>query len=802
LSILPSELLSSIDVTKSLRADMDADALGGTVNLHILAAPSERKIIGVLEGEYADLTNDFANYKVVGGFSDRFFNDKIGVNAKLSLEQKQMPSQQFSGGYSGPAWNFTTNSDGEIIDSTLFVRTQKTSLIDKQQTRKRTNASLILDYKKDWWKVKLLNVYSQKDDFIVTRNNTYVFNPGGNPSNFTLDLNETDWKTGILMHNLMNEFQFGNSKIDLVLATTYAKQTQEDQSFPFVEINNYNLDQNSLIYRQPTSIIDEVGGPGGLNIDDTFLRQLAIGNRELIDRNYDLRLDYEYSFRWKDVISGKFKVGGKYHELVRTSNGTQQSSNIECGGGVARQQSVISKFPWIQTDVGAQRGINAANFIDENYNPGPFLNDRFDLGWTADADLLTDIQEGYYTGQVGDPNYFLNGVASFVRDYAANEKLTAGFMMTELNIGKKLMLMPGIRYEKNQTEYAAFQIKTNSGQTGIEPNPEEVTINRENAFWFPSLNLKYALTDAVTIQGASYKSASRPSFRQISPLVIYPTSGNFIQSNNPYLTPAIAWNFDLGASFNTNKSGLITVYAFYKEINDLIFVLNGYQPNKKGSIVGAPADLDDRILGGEYYDEFFLNNNGRTNLPFNNPEKAYVKGLEISWQTNFWYLPGLLKGLVFDVNYTILNTQTKYPFFQSVQTGVDSSGFIPIPIFSQQYNTRKGQMEDQPTSILNVILGWDYKGFSSRISYRFQSQTVEGLDSRYSLFDRFYDSFSLLDLTLKQKITKNISAYVNFKNINRQIDDYFFDEQQENPALPTNSQSYGMRIQFGGRMNF
>jgi hypothetical protein len=43
---------------------------------------------------------------------------------------------------------------------------------------------------------------------------------------------------------------------------------------------------------------------------------------------------------------------------------------------------------------------------------------------------------------------------------------------------------------------------------------------------------------------------------------------------------------------------------------------------------------------------------------------------------------------------------------------------------------------------------------------------------------------------------------VNFKNINRQIDDYFFDEQQENPALPTNSQSYGMRIQFGGRMNF
>ena len=51
-----------------------------------------------------------------------------------------------------------------------------------------------------------------------------------------------------------------------------------------------------------------------------------------------------------------------------------------------------------------------------------------------------------------------------------------------------------------------------------------------------------------------------------------------------------------------DKVGLFTVYGFYKEISDLIFVMNGYKPSKKGLIVGGPDDLNDRILGAEYYD--------------------------------------------------------------------------------------------------------------------------------------------------------------------------------------------------------
>jgi len=106
-------------------------------------------------------------------------------------------------------------------------------------------------------------------------------------------------------------------------------------------------------------------------------------------------------------------------------------------------------------------------------------------------------------------------------------------------------------------------------------------------------------------------------------------------------------------------------------------------------------------------------------------------------------------------------------------------------------------MVDQPRSILNLILGWDYKGFSSRVSYRYQDRTLQSLDSRLSVFDRYYDSFSLIDISLKQKLNEHLSLYANMTNVGNHIDDYLIGAHAGNPALPTNSESYGFRSQFG-----
>jgi TonB-dependent receptor len=803
LSLVQSELLSGIEVTKSLTPDMDADALGGTVNLRLLEAPSERKTSFAAEGGYADISQDFANYKFFGSYSDRIFDKKFGVSLKAVHEQKQMPSHRFNAGYSSPEWKFITDPDDPtlIIDSSLIIRTGDVSLIERQQTRRRTNGSLILDYRNNWWELKFFNLLSIQNDDVVSRDNHYNF--AGNGNNFDLTVRDEDWKTMTRTHTLQNTFQFGRSKIDLNLSTTSARTNLDAQYFNFVEWNWHHINQNSLIYAQPSTVLDRVGGPDSLNIGDTYLKLFNIGDQTLTDENYAVKLDYElpFTFGW---LSGKLQLGGKYYWLTRISDGTSWHIGLSSSGSPGIQKAFQEIFPYYPDKTMRPFGISASNFRDVNYHHGEFLNGRYKLGWSANIDTLTHLQdlfcEKYGPGKVSN-RYFRSGIPSYQKDYQATEVLTAGYIMTELNIGKRLMLLPGIRYERMETVYQAWHVRTNSSATGIQPNPDSVVTRRENMLWFPSMNLKFKATDFISIQGAIYKSTTRPSFRQVSPFVVYILLTKNIESNNPYLNPAKAWNFDLGFSIMKPKVGLFTVYGFYKKIDDLVFVMNGYRPAKKGIIIGGPEGLDARILGDEYYNPLFLDESSKTNLPVNSPEKATVMGLELSWQTNFWYLPGALKGLVLDINYTILDTRTKYPYFKAVSAGYDTSGFISVPIYDQYYRTRPGPMEDQPASILNVILGWDFKGFSSRISYRYQSKNVESLDAKYSVFDSYYDTFTLIDLMLKQQITKNFSIYANLTNIGNHVDDYYFGEQGEGkPALPTSSQYYGFRAQVGIKM--
>ncbi len=812
LGMVQSEVLSGVEVSKSLRPDMDADALGGTVNLRLQDAPMERKINLSAEGGYAHLGNQFGNYKFTGGYSDRFFDKKLGASLMISTEQKQMPTNRVSSVYTSAYQEILRDEDTEIgYDTILLNRTQDITLIDEKMTRHRTNGSLILDYHNDWWTVKFFNLLSIKNDDVLTRSNRLTFTTQAMASKYDQTVTEAFWKTMTRTHSLQNTFRFGASKVDVDLSLTYSNVDMDNQFFPFVEDTRLTMNQDSLRYRNPKDAFESVGGFGNLSIPSSYLRQLNLSSQNLKDNGYDARLDYELAFNLGNTINGKLKVGGKYHELTRTSDGTASYYDLEWGGSVARRQKFQDIFPWVNTDLGVQRGINAANFVDEDYDPGEFINGRYELGWGADIDQLTNIQDTVLA-EAGD-SYYTRGVEDYQRDYEANEKMMAGYTMVELNIGSKLMILPGVRYEQEETEYSTYHIKQASNVVGIQPNPKQVTTNRKNQHWFPSVNIKYKATDFLSIQGAAYKSTSRPSFRQISPLVIYAETGSTITSNNPWLEPSTAWNYDLGVSVMNKKVGLFTVYGFYKDISDLIFVMRGYKPNKKGSIIGGPDDLDERILGAEYYDPLYLKADGITDLPMNDPENAQVYGLELSWQTNFWFMPGALKGLVLDVNYTIMHTEARYPLFNQVQTGV-STGFPPLPIYEPKYDTRMGPMEDQPASILNVILGWDYKGFSSRISYRYQAKTVEGLDARYSTFDSYYDTFSLWDLMLNQKITKNLSCYANLTNIGNHVDEYYFGAQpfdhvlppnstlnlirsQLGNALPTSSQFYGFRVQVG-----
>ena len=493
---------------------------------------------------------------------------------------------------------------------------------------------------------------------------------------------------------------------------------------------------------------------------------------------------------------------------MRKSN-TQARRNGYFGGiGIGKANDVYDKyFPEFlrPQDLGFAQGegIAGKNFEDPNYTSDDFMNGRYDLAWSPDLDYCKFVNDSLYRSQGDRLDEYdpIQGVPSYANDFENTEKLYAGYIMAEINIGKKIMLLPGVRYENEQTVYSSFYAREDPfAPSGLMSGyPIAVKANRNNTNWFPSINIKYDVNDWMDVRGAYYKSASRPDYNLLSPSMVANNNLSILSSYNPYLIPAIAHNYDLGVSFFTNKIGLFTANVFYKEISDLLYRLPRYKPEYFNDLEGAPESLITSLeKPRELYDPALFKTAGteNNNMPINNPNKSYYYGFEVSWQTNFWYLPGALKGIVLDLNYSMIWSKTKLPYID-FKTVTDSSGPFPKPKTIPFYATRESRMLDQPASMFNARIGWDYKGFSSRLSFRYQGATITSVDPLRSLLDEVTGNQFLMDLSLKQKIVKGLSVSLDISNLTKFVDDRFVYAQDY--IMPRAGEYYGSTIQLGLR---
>ncbi len=78
MDLIPADMISTIEVNKTLTSDMDADAIGGSVNLVTRATPNGQRISGTLAGGYSPI-RDQGNYTAGFVYGDRFLDNKLGV---------------------------------------------------------------------------------------------------------------------------------------------------------------------------------------------------------------------------------------------------------------------------------------------------------------------------------------------------------------------------------------------------------------------------------------------------------------------------------------------------------------------------------------------------------------------------------------------------------------------------------------------------------------------------------------------------------------------------------------------------
>ena len=404
--------------------------------------------------------------------------------------------------------------------------------------------------------------------------------------------------------------------------------------------------------------------------------------------------------------------------------------------------------------------MSNVNFLDNTYEPGNFLNNKYQylsVDRILDQKLLANLYDDFLKD-------FYHPIASGAKDdYNTEESVLSYYLMSEINFGKYVTLIPGVRYEKTDIEYRAYIADeiTADERTEIEVDFRDTTATNSYQHFLPQIHLKIKPTDWFDIRLAYTNTLSRPDYGQLAPKRLINMTSRTISMGNTQLKPASSRNYDIILTFYKQKYGLLTLGAFYKDID-------GFLWTRKAMVVEGTATDPDVLKLPQGTLGFDIT------YPLNSPNNSSIKGFEIDIQSNMDFLP--VKGFVFNMNFTLMNSQTKYSETLKVRALNPDYGKVPgAPriIFTNQDTAYVDRLLKQPGYLANVGIGYDNKkiGLSVRLSFSYQDDILTREQRRTDGADRSVTkAFERWDFQLNQRITKRLTFNANVANIFNQPD--------------------------------
>ena len=761
ISMISPYSLEGIEVMKAATADQDADYIGGSVNFKIRTAAPGFKYDLLVQDTYNHLRNSYDNYMFVGSISNRFFQNKLGVFLQGNIERKDRGSNQMGASY------YMLTHDVNRINP---IRLENLYLTNTFRDRRRYGGTLTIDYIIPQGKIYLKNFVSSG------RTGVRDYYEGFDVLNRGHYYSTTAQKKNLLiMSNVLSyEQRFAGFMVNAKLAHSFSRnETPEDISFGFAE---------------PSPAL-----PGGLtscpadsipyyafdNVDKAYWDGVGDNWSLTKERQVVAKADLEMNLSLGKQINGKLKVGGKYRFIDRSYDFEATGGTMALNSGKVVKNAVLKAFPWMQetTPLNSPR-LPYSLFIDKNFSHGTFLKGKYKLGPVADVDLMRQVikvMRGVKTPAID--TYSKLKMSSVTNDYYGNEYLTAGYIMANLNITRKVKFIPGVRYEHNRTEYNGIRGRSDAAFPEQNYPHIDTTTQRINDYLLPMIHLQIRPLDWFQVRFAYTRTLSRPDFNLIIPRLDIGGETQTDVVNNYKLKPEQSTNYDLYFSFLNNYAGLFTCGLFRKDIKDMIF-----WTDKRVILDPSEWDLNSTEKG-----KFIVTQE-------NIDQMAKVRGVELDWQTNFWYLPSFLKGLIFNINYTHIFSEAKYP-----RTVIETEYNYTEPpyglVMRNVDTTYTQRLIDQPDDILNMSIGYDYKGFSGRLSMLYQANIFEGPDFYPELRSSTGD-YLRWDLSLKQNLPwAGLQLYFNINNITATTDLVV----NSITKLPVSEDHYGRTIDLGLR---
>lgn len=779
LSMMSPYMIKTISVYKSLTPDMNANAIGGVVNMELREAPSELHSDLLFQEGYTQKSNTYSNYRAVGSVSTRFFDDNLGVYVLGNIESYDRSADNMNAGYE------ITSTKPDSISGYFPVRVTNVQLDRHFETRKRYGGNAILDFRLASGSFKLVNMFSRLSSDFTDYRTIYNYTSATQELDFTYQQgkNNVDLASSSLDFN----YDLGFMSVDLKAAENYSRNNlPAEPQAQFYETRGVGTSTPNVLPENLTNLI-AYGGT-----DNVYLNTLTRFTSDYKENGQTYKGDFKIPFKLFSDIVGYFKFGGNYSHTQH--NNAQETPYATVAGTTPIQQAISNglrqQFPGLTYNSGLNI-FTSTGFTSTNGDIlKSFLSDRFGrIIWAADGSLLNSMIDyiastpafnAVNSTAVQPGGWFYSFYQTLPNTYQYVEKYTAGYAMTELNYGD-LMVVGGGRYEKLTSVFDAWNLK--DGRDPAHQLAYAVEAKPGNEFLLPMVQAKYGPVDWFDVRAAYTQTLARPDYQALSPHFTISYGNGSVVAGNPDLRPAHAYNSDLIFTFHTNEIGLISVGGFYKEIKDFTYQTN--YPLYKVAPPGIHTVNDFNIDGS-------IPIAGANLLTYTNtPFLSYVRGIEVDFQTRLWYLPSPFDGVTLGINYTKMSSNARYPF-RSTVTYIIPPRTVVIQV---QDSSRTGRLINQPNDIANAYIGYDYKDFSARVSFLFQGNAVSGIGN-YHEQDGFTRDYFRIDGSVRQVLPWfGIELYLDLNNVNGENNT----SAQQSISGFTNEQNYGFTANLGLR---
>ncbi len=517
LDAVPADQLQSIELSKAVTPDMDADSIGGAVNLITKQAVGRPTMLFSLAGGYNPLQREYGQGQFTATVGRRVANGRVGLLAGASGSSLHRGSENFEATYDA----------GNLAD--LQLR-------DYQIARERYGVNVSSDARVGSGSLTFKSIFNEFKDYEV--NNRERFRPGNSRIEHVLkNRHQTDHIRSV--SGAGQHLMGSGTTLDYRLAWAHAREDQPDRLDTIFRQSRINFSPNVS-----ASSIDPGNIQPNPSADNPAAATLNAWETEIFESNdrditgsFNLRVPLSSGAR----IARFLKVGAKVKDKRKTNEFAVttaspvspvlfpelQDTGFDNSRFLSFFPAVYPKFPGIKAD--ASRAM---------FNALPAS--RVVLDHEGDAE-----------------------------NYEATERLFAGYAMAEIYVGDKLLVLPGIRYESTKVDYLGYQVLYDDG--GDYVSTQSVTGGDTHGFLLPGFHVRYSIDPSTNLRLAYTRTLARPNYYDLVPYQLVFQEDGEISRGNSTLKPTTSSNVDVLVEHYLQSVGVISGGVFYKRLNDYIF---------------------------------------------------------------------------------------------------------------------------------------------------------------------------------------------------------------------------------------